>query len=106
MLRFNKGISLSKAVLSYLEMMGEYYIETFRNNEKNGVIVLNENGGEDKVAYISKGEDNLKIEIFVGPFSETGISVKAFKNIKSFDLKDAYQAALYIFNNVYYINKI
>lgn len=100
MLKYNKGISLSKAVLGYLEMMGEYYIETFRDGDKNGFIVLNEKGDRDKVAYISNNTNNFRIYVYVGSFSETGISADAFKNVKSFDLKDAYGAANYILNNI------
>jgi rRNA pseudouridine-1189 N-methylase Emg1 (Nep1/Mra1 family) len=100
MLKYNKGISLSKAVLDYLEMMGEYYIETFRNEDKNGFIVLNEKGDRDKVAYITNGENNFRINIYIGQFSETGISPKAYANVKSFDMQDAYQAAIYITNNI------
>lgn len=97
-MNINQGILVAQKVLD--RMLVDFNVETFRDGDNSGYIILNEECNHNKVAYVTNDLKTNDINVYIGPFIKRGIPKEAYKKLKSFKLDDEYGAAIYIYENI------
>ena len=106
---YNMGIVMAKAVLNQVELIvrkenldKQYYVECYQNGREQGYIIMNQENSNlfEKVIYITKQRNTDKLVLYIGLYSNQGLSQNAYDNMIEFNDDEEYKAAQYIIENL------
>lgn len=103
MLNYHKSLLVAQDVLKKLESISEdinYTIQAYQNCREQGYMVINDDHDMDKVAFIAENRNSDQIVVYIGHYSNQGLSDDAYENAKYFDTNEYLDAAIYIKENL------
>ena len=107
MIKFNNGILMAKLVLDNLNLLlqnqdikKDYYVECYQNGREHGFLIMNYNDLFNKTIYITKQRNSDTLVLYLGTYSDRGLSKDAYQNAIGFNQGEELKAAQYIMENL------
>jgi hypothetical protein len=95
---YNSSFKASQLVLNCLEVISKktYTVQAYQNCREQGHMLINSKYDLNKVAFICHHRNSDEIMVYIGKYSNQGLSDDAYNNGKHFNPEEYIEAARYI----------